>query len=133
MRNDIPCELGGLPFNDDGSFTRSIWVVFVSELGAWTHAVFPFDSDDDIASMSRLAASATGRWLCETDEEEALVVFRRLGPREATAADWHVFRLVREAAAGRDPAPWSFHVATPNGALELMPDGKVWPDVPSPW
>ncbi|MGH3165914.1 MAG: hypothetical protein ACRDN0_08465 [Trebonia sp.] len=139
MRNDIPYELGQLPFQEGALITRSIWVTYVGELGPWTHAVMPVDNQigmpdpKDIASLSGLVANAVNPVYYRTVEDEALVVLRRPGPRAVSDADRHIFRLIREAIAERDPVPWSFHVATPNGAQELMPDGETWPDVPSPW
>jgi hypothetical protein len=137
-RNDVPCELGLLPFEDGAHFTRSIWVVYISEWTTWTHVIIPVDNrldmpdPDMITSLCGLVANAITRWHSHIEDEEALVVLRRPGPRGVSDADWHIFRLVREAAAGRDTAPWSFHIATPGGARELMPNGEIWPDVPSP-
>ena len=61
-----------------------------------------------------------------------MVVLRRPGPREVNDADKHIYRLIREAAPGLDTTPWSFHIATPDGASELMHNGEIWPDVPYP-
>lgn len=139
MRNDIPYELGILPFQEGALFTRSIWVTYIGELGPWTHAVMPVDNQigmpdpQNIAGLAVLVANAVKPVWCRLPEDEALVVLRRPGPRAISDADWHIYRLIREAIAEREPVPWSFHVATPNGARELMPDGGTWPDVSSPW
>jgi hypothetical protein len=137
-RNDVPFRIGILPTYEWAVITRSIWVVYVSEWTVWTHAVIPIDKrtdipdPDNISSVSGLVADAIGRWPCETEREEALVVLHRSGSREISDADMHIYQRIRRAAIGRDTAPWSFHVATPEGASELTHDGEIWPDVPSP-
>jgi hypothetical protein len=35
------------------------------------------------------------------------------------AADAYIFRLVRQAAVGRETAPWAFHVVGPDGIREV--------------
>jgi hypothetical protein len=47
------------------------------------------------------------------------VVLRRPEPTEISMADAYIFRLVREAAAGRETADWAFYVAGPGGVLEV--------------
>jgi hypothetical protein len=44
------------------------------------------------------------------DDEKAMIVLRRPGPAEISEADAYIFRLVRQAAIGRETAPWTFHV-----------------------
>lgn len=139
MRNDVPYELGILPFQEGALFTRSIWVIYVGELGPWTHATMPVDNQigmpdpTNIAGLVTLVAHAVNPTRGRIPGDEALVVLRRPGPRAVSDADWHIFRLIHEAISKREPVRWSFHVATPNGAQELMPDGETWPDVPAPW
>lgn len=120
----VPRHLGTLPFAPGASFTRSIWVVFLGEWGVWTHAVLPLDNRldmgdaDAIARECELVAGLIGPPGCH-DDEEALVVLRRPAPPDPSPADEHIFRLIREAAATRETAPWSFFVAGPAGAREL--------------
>jgi len=121
---DVPRELGTLPFGSDDKITRSLWVVFIGEWGIWTHAVLPLDSrldmgdPDSIARECDLVASLIRPSACH-DDEEALVILRRPAPAEPSPADEHIFRLIREAAATRQTAPWSFFIAGPDGAREL--------------
>jgi len=44
------------------------------------------------------------------DDEKAMIVLRRPGPAEISEADAYIFRLVRQAAIGRETAPWTVHV-----------------------
>ena len=39
--DNVPRDLGALPFGTDGTITRSLWVVFVGEWGIWTRASLP--------------------------------------------------------------------------------------------
>jgi hypothetical protein len=43
-----------------------------------------------------------------------MIVLRRPGPAEISEADAYIFRLVRQAAIGRETAPWAFYVAGPD-------------------
>jgi hypothetical protein len=121
---DVPRHLGTLPFGSDDQFTRSLWVVFLGEWGIWTHAVLPLDNRLDmgdpehIASECDLVANLIGPSLCH-DDEEALVVLRRPALPDPSPADVHIFRLIHEAAATRETAPWSFFITGPTGAREL--------------
>jgi hypothetical protein len=121
---DVPRHLGTLPFGPDDSATRSLWVIFVGEWGIWTHAVVPMDNrldmgdSDSIAVECDLVASLIAPPGCH-DDEEALVILRRPAPPEPSPADEHIFRLIREAAATRETAPWSFFITGPGGAREL--------------
>jgi hypothetical protein len=84
-RYDVPRDLGALLFGPDDTITRSLWVVFVGELGIWTRASLPLDNRldmgdvDDIAFMCDLTASLIEPPGCHEDEE-ALVVLRRPAP-----------------------------------------------------
>ena len=121
---DVPRDLGALPFGPDDKITRSLWVVFVGEWGIWTHAVVPVDNrldmgdPDSIADDCELVASLMGPPGCHQGEE-ALVVLRRPAPPDPSPADERIFRLIREAAATRETAPWSFFITGPDGAREL--------------
>lgn len=48
-----------------------------------------------------------------------MIVLRRPGPAEISEADAYIFRLVRQAAIGRETAPWTFHVVGPDGIREV--------------
>jgi hypothetical protein len=52
--------------------------------------------------------------------EEALVVLRRPAAAAISEADAYVFRVVCEAAAARETAPWRFYVTGPDGARECF-------------
>jgi hypothetical protein len=53
------------------------------------------------------------------DDEKAMIALRRPGPTEISEADAYIFRLVRQAAIGRETAPWTFHVVGPDGIREV--------------
>jgi len=122
--DDVPRDLGALPFGPDDTITRSLWVVFVGEWGIWTRASLPLDNRlgrgdvDDIAFMCDLTASLIEPPGCHEDEE-ALIILRRPAPPNPGPADERIFRLIREAAATRETAPWSFFITGPGGAREL--------------
>lgn len=123
-RYDVLRDLGALPFRPDDTITRSLWVIFVGEWGIWTHAVVPVDNrldmgdPDNIAGDCELVASLMGPPGCH-EGEEALVVLRRPAPPDPSPGDERIFRLIREAAATRETAPWSFFITGPDGAREL--------------
>jgi hypothetical protein len=123
-RLDVPRDLGTLPFGPDDMITRSLWVVFIGEWGIWRRAVLPIDNRLDmgdperIASECDLAASLIHPPGCH-DDEEALVVLRRPAPPDPSPADLHIFRLMHEAAATHETAPWSFCITGPTGSREL--------------
>jgi hypothetical protein len=123
-RYDVPRDLGALPFGPDDTITRSLWVIFAGEWGIWTHAVVPVDNrldmgdPDNIAGECELVASLMAPPGCH-EGEEALVVLRRPAPPDPSPADEHIFRLIREAAATHETAPWSFFITGPGGAREL--------------
>ena len=73
---------------------------------------------DDIARMCDLAADLIKPPGCH-EGEEALVVLRRPAPPDPSPADERIFRLICEAAATRETAPWSFFITGPGGAREL--------------
>ena len=53
------------------------------------------------------------------DDEKAMIVLRRPGSAEISEADAHIFAQVRQAVIGRETAPWTFHVAGPDGTQEV--------------
>ena len=124
VRHDVPRDLGALPFGPDDTITRSLWVIFVGEWGIWTRASLPIDNRldmgdaDDVAFMCDLTASLVEPPGCH-EGEEALVILRRPAPPDPSPADERIFRLIREAAATRETAPWSFFITGPDGAREL--------------
>jgi hypothetical protein len=128
--DNVPRDLGARPFGPDGTITRSLWVVFVGEWGIWTRASLPLDNrldmgdQDDIASMCELVASLIEPPGCH-EGEEALVVLRRPAPPDPSPADERIFRLIREAAATLETAPWSFFITGPGGARELQAPAVV--------
>lgn len=123
-RDDVPRDLGALPCGPDDTITRSLWVVFVGEWGIWMRASLPLDNRldmgdvDDIAGMCDLTAGLIEPPGCH-DGEEALVILCRPAPPDPSPADERIFRLIREAAATRETAPWSFFITGPDGAREL--------------
>ena len=134
-RNDVTRRLGALPFLPE-SATRSLWVVFLGQAGVWTHAVLPVDDRLDkpdpehITRLAKIVAIGLTFPLSYANEE-ALVVLRRPAPAVISEADAYIFRLVCEAAAARETAPWRFYVTGPDGARECFrqtasrrPDGR---------
>jgi hypothetical protein len=117
-------DLGAMPFSSDALISRSLWVIFIGEWGAWTHATLPVDDrldmpdKENIAGLCDLVGSLIRPPRCH-DDERAMIVLRRPGPREISEADAHIFRLVRQAAACRETAPWAFHVGGPDGIREV--------------
>jgi hypothetical protein len=99
-------------------------VIFTGAWGVWTHAVLPVDDrldipdQDNIAGLCDLIGSLIRPPVCH-DNEKAMVVLHRPGPAEVSEADAYIFRLVRQAAVGRETAPWSFYVVGPHGIQEV--------------
>jgi hypothetical protein len=135
-RHDVPRRIGALPFPPGATFSRSLWLVFVGERGAWTHKVLPIDDRLDMpdrehaASLCRLVGMALEFPLSHA-REEALVVLRRPAPAVLSAADAFIFRLVCQVAVGREAAPWTFYVTGPDGAKECFRSGLVVPGSPT--
>jgi hypothetical protein len=48
-----------------------------------------------------------------------MVALRRPGPAEISEADTLIFRLVQQAAAGRETTPWTFHVVGREGFRQV--------------
>ena len=69
-------------------------------------------------AFATLVGSLMSPPLCH-DDEKAMIVLRRPGPAEISEADAYIFRLVRQAAVGRETAPWAFHVVGPDGIREV--------------
>ena len=124
LRPAVLHDLGALPFEPDAMISRSLWVIFIGEWGVWTHAVLPVDDradipdQENIAGLCDLIGSLIRPPLCH-DDEKAMIVLRRPGPAKISQADAYIFRLVRQAAAGRETAPWSFYVVGPYGIREV--------------
>lgn len=129
LRPALLRDLGAMPFGPDDLITRSLWVMFIGEWGVWTRATFPVDNRLDMPDPENID------WMCDLigslirpprchDDEEAMIALRRPGPAEISEADAHIFRLVREAAAHRETAPWTFHVVGPDGIQEVTGAGE---------
>ncbi len=123
-RAEVPQRLGTLPFLP-GAASRSLWVVFLGETGVWTHAVLPVDDRLDKPDPDHIAHLCTMVGIGLTyplsyANEEALVVLRRPATAAISEADAYIFRLVCEAAAARETAPWRFYVTGPDGARECF-------------
>jgi hypothetical protein len=124
LRLAVLRDLGSLPFRPGALFSRNLWVIFIDEGGVWTRAVLPVDNSPDmpdeetITGLCHLVGSLIRPPGCHGGEK-AMVVLRRPGPAEISAADAYIFRLVREAAAGQQTAPWAFYVVGPDGVGEL--------------
>jgi hypothetical protein len=43
LRPALLRDLGAMPFTPGAPISRSLWVIFIGEWGAWTHAVLPVD------------------------------------------------------------------------------------------
>ena len=124
LRPALLHDLGTMPFESGALISRSLWVIFIGEWGVWTHAVLPVDDRLDmpdrksITGLCDLVGSLMSPPLCH-DDEKAMIVLRRPGPAEISEADAYIFRLVRQAAIGRETAPWTFHVVGPDGIREV--------------
>jgi hypothetical protein len=124
LRPAVLRDLGSLPFPPGALISRSLWVVFIGEGGVWTRAVLPVDDsldmpdEETITGLCNLVGSLIHPPGCH-DGEKAMVVLRRPGPPEISEADAYIFRLVRDAAAGLQTAPWAFYVVGPDGVCEL--------------
>ena len=124
LRPALLHDLGGMPFESGALISRSLWVIFIGEWGVWTHAVLSVDDRLDmpdrksITGLCDLVGSLMRPPVCH-DDEKAMIVLRRPGPAEISEADAYIFRLVRQAAIGRETAPWTFHVVGPDGIREV--------------
>lgn len=133
LRPVVLQRLGAMPFTTDAPFSRIIWIIFVGRWGVRTRATLPVDGRLDkpdegiITGLCDLVGSIISRPLCH-DEEQAMIALRRPGPVEVSEADAYIFRLVREASAGRKTAPWTFHVVGPTGTREIT--GHQMPQMP---
>jgi hypothetical protein len=123
-RHEVAWSLGDLPFFP-GAASRSLWVVFLGPAGVWTHAVLPVDDRLDkpdpehITRLSRIVGIALEFPLFRSSEE-ALIVLRRPAPAAISEADAYIFRLVCQATATQQTAPWRFYVTGPDGARECF-------------
>jgi len=133
---DVPRDLGAMPFGPDDMITRSLWVVFIGVWGIWTRAILPLDNrldmgdSDNIAGTCGLVGGLIRPSACHEDEE-AVVVLRRPAEPDPSPADEHIFRIIREAAATRETASWSFFITGPEGARELNPPATAADPYPS--
>lgn len=124
LRPALLRDLGAMPFTLGAPISRSLWVIFIGEWGAWTHAVLPVDDslgmpdDENLTGLCDLIGSLLRPPRCH-DDEKAMIVLRRPGSPQVSDADAHIFRQVRQAAARRETAPWAFHVVGPAGTREV--------------
>jgi len=124
LRPALLRDLGAMPFTPGAPISRSLWVIFIGEWGAWTHAVPPVDDslgmadDENLIGLCDLIGSLLRPPRCHNDEK-AMIVLRRPGSPEISEADAHIFRQVRQAATRRETAPWAFHVTGPAGTREV--------------
>ena len=124
LRPALLHDLGAMPFESGALISRTLWVIFIGEWGVWTHAVLPVDDrldtpdKESISALCALVGSLMSPPLCH-DDEKAMIVLRRPGSVETSEADAYIFRLVRQAAACRETAPWTFHVVGPEGIREV--------------
>ena len=124
LRPALLHDLGAMPFESGALISRSLWVIFIGEWGVWTHATLPIDDrldmpdQENITGLCDLVGSLIRPSLCH-DDEKAMIVLRRPGSAEITEADAYIYSLVRQAAVGRETAPWIFHVVGPDGTREV--------------
>jgi hypothetical protein len=124
LRPALLRDLGNMPFSPGALISRSLWVIFIGEWGVWTHATLPIDDRldmpdrENITGLCDLVGSLISPPRCHNDEK-AMIVLRRPGSVEISEADAYIFRLVRQATAGRETAPWTFHVVGPDGTREV--------------
>ena len=124
LRPALLRDLGAMPFTPGAPISRSLWVIFIGEWGAWTHAVLPVDDslgmpdDENLAGLCDLVGSLLRPPRCH-DDEKAMIVLRRPESPEISEADAHTFAQVRQAVARRETAPWAFHVAGPAGTRDV--------------
>lgn len=117
-------SLCSLPFGPGALISRSLWLIFIGARGAWTRATLPIDDRLDmpdqksIGDFCNLIASFISPPLVYPDEK-AMIVLRRPDEAEISEADAHIFRLVRQATAGRKTMPWAFHVVGPGGIWQV--------------
>ena len=63
LRPALLRDLGAMPFTPGAPISRSLWVIFVGEWGAWTHAVLPVDDslgmpdDENLTGLCDLIGS----------------------------------------------------------------------------
>jgi hypothetical protein len=124
LRPAVLRDLGSLPFPPGAPISRSLWVVFIGIGGIWTRAALPVDDSLDMPDEEVITGLChlVGSLICPPgchDDEKAMVVLRRPGPPEISEADAYIFRLVRDAAADQETAPWAFYVVGPDGVCEL--------------
>ncbi len=128
LRPALLHDLGALPFRPGAPISRSLWVIFIGEWGVWTHATLPIDDrldmpdKENITGLCDLVSSLIRPPRCH-DDEKAMIVLRRPGPAELSKADAHIFSLVRQAAVGRETAPWAFYVVGQEGIREVTEGG----------
>ena len=128
LRPALLHDLGALPFRPGALMSRSLWVIFIGKWGVWTHATLPVDDrldmpdKENISGLCDLVGSLIRPPLCH-DDEQAMIVLRRPGSARISEADGYIFRLVRQAVAGRETVPWAFYLVGPDGIREVTEEG----------
>ena len=124
LRPALLRDLGALPFGPGALISRSLWVIFIGKWGVWTHATLPVDDRLDVpdeensTGLCDLVGSLIRPPLCH-DDEKAMIVLRRPASAKISEADAYIFRLVRQAAIGRETALWAFYLVGPAGIREV--------------
>jgi hypothetical protein len=122
LHDEVLRCLGTLPFQPGAPISRSLWLIFISRWGLQTRAAVPVDDELDLpdrVNIAGLCDLVAGFLEHATADETALVVLRRPGTAGISQADEYIFRVLCDAAAHRDTAPWAFYVAAPDGIWEL--------------
>ena len=84
LRPALLRDLGAMPFTPGAPISRSFWVIFIGDWGAWTHAVLPVDDglgmpdDKNLTGLCDLIGSLLRSPRCH-DDEKAMIVLRRPG------------------------------------------------------
>jgi hypothetical protein len=60
LRPALLRDLGAMPFTPGAPISRSLWVTFIGEWGAWTHAVLPGVTGDQRGRCAHLSPGAPG-------------------------------------------------------------------------
>jgi hypothetical protein len=120
-------DIARLPFPSGARISRSLWLMFICRWGIQTRTVIPVDDSLDRPDPDDIAGWCDFLALCLEHAEPgvtALIALRRPGKAGISDADEYIFRMMSEAAASRDTAPWTFYVTGPDGVHEAS-DGRL--------
>jgi hypothetical protein len=135
LRDYVLRRLGTMPFQPGALISRSLWLILICQWGVQTRATLPIDDElgrpepDNIAGWCDLLARFIDHPM---DDETALVALRRPGPAKISDADRYIFRVMCEAAAGRQTMPWAFYVTGLDGVQELTEHDADLPPISGP-